>query len=72
MNSTYDLVISLDASSADRMGDVYKPRQHGHLPLAVIDHHATNTNFAAVDWVAQMRQPPRRWSPIWPTCSMCR
>ena len=52
VDGAYDLVISLDASSADRMGDVYKPKKHGEIPLAVIDHHATNTRFGAVNWVA--------------------
>jgi len=52
VDAAFDLIICLDASSADRMGDVYKPKKHSHIPLAVIDHHATNTNFGAVNWVA--------------------
>lgn len=52
VDGAYDLVISLDASSPDRMGDVYKPEKHSQIPLAVIDHHVTNTFFGAVNWVA--------------------
>lgn len=47
----FDLVICLDASSPDRMGTVYRSEEHGHLPLAVIDHHVTNTGFGTVSWV---------------------
>ncbi|MEZ4729177.1 MAG: DHH family phosphoesterase [Caldilineaceae bacterium] len=49
---TYDLLICLDASSADRMGSVFRPQVHGNLPLLVIDHHITNTRFGSVNWVA--------------------
>lgn len=47
----YDLIVCLDASSPDRMGDVYRPESHAALPLAVIDHHVTNTYFGTVNWV---------------------
>lgn len=46
-----DLVISLDSSDAKRMGDIYDARQYGNLPLLVIDHHITNTQFGSVNWV---------------------
>lgn len=49
---TYDLIICLDASSADRMGSVYRPALHSQTPLLVIDHHITNTNFGTLNWVA--------------------
>jgi len=48
----YDLIICLDASSADRMGAVFRPQVHAHLPLLVIDHHVTNTHFGMLNWVA--------------------
>lgn len=47
----YDLVICLDASSRDRMGNVFRQEVHGRLPLLVIDHHVTNTCFGTVNWV---------------------
>lgn len=47
----YDLIICLDASSQDRMGAVYRPAAHTGLPLIVIDHHITNTNFGSINWV---------------------
>ncbi|MBI3958317.1 MAG: DHH family phosphoesterase [Chloroflexi bacterium] len=47
----YDLIICLDASSQDRMGAVYRPAAHGQIPLLVIDHHVTNTNFGSLNWV---------------------
>ena len=46
-----DLVISIDLSSTDRMGEAYDPAQHGNVPLVNIDHHVTNTNFGTVNWV---------------------
>lgn len=47
----YDLIVCLDASSPDRMGAVYRPDQHGTIPLMVIDHHVTNTFFGDFNWV---------------------
>ena len=48
----YDLIICLDASSKDRMGEIYRPVNHDQIPLLVIDHHVTNTLFGDVNWVA--------------------
>lgn len=47
----YDLIVSLDSSSIDRMGSVYCPDFHNHIPLVVIDHHITNTFFGTENWV---------------------
>lgn len=52
VDKPFDLVICLDASSPDRMGDAYNPAVHGNAPLLVIDHHITNTYFGTVNWVA--------------------
>ena len=52
VRSQYDLLIALDASSIDRLGAVYQPEHHDTVPLAVIDHHITNTCFGNVNWVA--------------------
>lgn len=49
---SYDLIVCLDASSADRMGSIYRPDHHAGIPLVVIDHHITNTHFGSVNWVA--------------------
>lgn len=51
VGSNFDLIVSLDASSIDRLGDVYQERKHAGIPLAVIDHHVTNTLFGEVNWV---------------------
>jgi bifunctional oligoribonuclease and PAP phosphatase NrnA len=48
----FDLVISLDGSSPDRMGNAYNSVVHGQVPLLVIDHHVTNTFFGDINWVA--------------------
>lgn len=48
----FELVISVDASSPDRMGNAYNSQVHGLVPLLVIDHHVTNTNFGEINWVA--------------------
>ncbi|MBV7332792.1 DHH family phosphoesterase [Chloroflexi bacterium TSY] len=47
----YDLIVCLDASSADRMGAIYQPQNHATIPLYVIDHHVTNTHFGTINWV---------------------
>lgn len=47
----YDLIICLDASSSDRMGSVYQNKAHEAVPLMVIDHHVTNTQFGDTNWV---------------------
>lgn len=47
----YDLIVALDASSIDRLGDVYHEGKHAGIPLAVIDHHSTNTYYGTVNWV---------------------
>jgi len=49
-DGSYDLVISLDCSDRQRMGNIYNPALHT-LPLLNIDHHVTNTHFGQVNWV---------------------
>lgn len=49
--NSYDLIICLDASSADRMGSIFRPEAHRQVPLLVIDHHITNTRFGTLNWV---------------------
>jgi phosphoesterase RecJ-like protein len=51
VGSIYDLIVCLDMSSQDRMGAVFDPVRHAGIPLAVIDHHVTNTRFGSVNWV---------------------
>ena len=41
----------MDASSLDRLGDVYHEGKLAGVPLVVIDHHITNTYFGTVNWV---------------------
>ena len=48
----FDLVICVDASSPDRMGNAYNGQVHGRAPLLVIDHHITNTLFGDINWIA--------------------
>ena len=47
----YDLIVSLDTSSIDRVGTVYCHDVHCQTPLVVIDHHVTNTFFGTENWV---------------------
>lgn len=49
---SFDAVICVDASSPDRMGNAYNSLVHGSVPLIVIDHHITNTDFGTINWVA--------------------
>ena len=52
IHSRFDLAVSLDLSSPDRMGSAAALIDGARLPLAVIDHHATNTHFGQFHWVA--------------------
>lgn len=51
VGADYDLIVVLDASSTDRMGSIFRPDDHGQIPMLVIDHHVTNTLFGTVNWV---------------------
>jgi bifunctional oligoribonuclease and PAP phosphatase NrnA len=44
-----DLVVSVDCSDRERMGETFAALQH--VPLINIDHHVTNTLFGDVNWV---------------------
>lgn len=75
-----DLVVSIDLSSLDRMGDAYDAGALGHVPLVNIDHHVTNTHFAPIRWVEpkavaaceQVYHLARAFDyPITPTAATC-
>ncbi len=44
-----DLLVSLDASDASRLGSVLTPDDVAGRPLLVIDHHVTNMGFGTVN-----------------------
>ncbi|MFQ5340080.1 MAG: bifunctional oligoribonuclease/PAP phosphatase NrnA [Anaerolineae bacterium] len=46
--TTEDLIISLDAGSLDRLGDLYVADQFARRPVVNVDHHVTNTQFGDV------------------------
>jgi phosphoesterase RecJ-like protein len=46
----FDLVISLDCSDKERLGDAYREEYHA-LPLLNIDHHVTNQYFGTANLV---------------------
>jgi bifunctional oligoribonuclease and PAP phosphatase NrnA len=45
------LYVYLDGSSADRYGPAFDPARFGPRAAIGIDHHATNTNFAPLNYV---------------------
>ncbi len=47
----FDLIVSLDVSDLARLGSIYIPAQHAHLPMVVFDHHITNAGFGSVNVV---------------------
>ncbi len=47
----FDLVIGLDASDPQRLGDPWQRFSQGQTPTIVIDHHVTNLYFGGVNWV---------------------
>lgn len=52
VNAEVDLVVALDSSDPERMGDIYHESAIRSLPLVVIDHHITNTLFGDCNWIA--------------------
>ncbi|GAB4470066.1 MAG: bifunctional oligoribonuclease/PAP phosphatase NrnA [Anaerolineae bacterium] len=48
-----DLVIGLDSSDAERLGQVARPLLSGAVASLNIDHHATNTLYASVNLVQE-------------------
>jgi phosphoesterase RecJ-like protein len=48
---TFDLVVSLDCSDRERMGEIGARQELVDVPLINIDHHVTNLNFGTVNMV---------------------
>lgn len=49
-NSKFDVFVALDCSNLRRTGEVYRVNQE-KKPILNIDHHISNNNFGAVNWV---------------------
>lgn len=49
--TTEDVIVAVDTSDTQRLGDVYDPASDGSVPLVVIDHHVTNTRFGTCNYV---------------------
>jgi phosphoesterase RecJ-like protein len=49
----YDLIVVSDAGDLQRVGRVAREQAElfGRVPMLVIDNHATNVGFGAVDWI---------------------
>lgn len=47
----WDLVVTLDASDAARLGPIFRPEAFAPAPVAVIDHHITNLCFGDLNYV---------------------
>ncbi len=47
----WDAVVALDASDADRLGDLFTPAAYGAAPIIVLDHHVTNLLFGSLNYV---------------------
>ncbi len=50
-DGAWDLVIALDASDAPRLGPVFNAEAFDGTPVVVVDHHVTNLQFGAYNWV---------------------
>lgn len=48
-NADYDLIVGIDSSDLQRLGSVYQPELHKHLPILVFDHHITNTYYGTAN-----------------------
>lgn len=47
----WDVVVALDASDPDRLGDLFAPAEYGQAPIVVLDHHVTNLFFGTLNYV---------------------
>ena len=47
----FDLIISLDCSDLQRLGDAYDPDRLSGIPIINIDHHVTNVSFGDINWI---------------------
>ncbi len=47
----WDVVVGLDASDAPRLGRVFQPAGYGSAPVVILDHHITNLQFGALNYV---------------------
>ncbi len=47
----WDVVVGLDASDAPRLGAVFRPADYGAAPVVILDHHVTNLQFGALNYV---------------------
>ena len=47
----WDVVVALDASDALRLGAPFRPATYGETPIIVLDHHVTNLQFGALNYV---------------------
>ncbi|MBN1639890.1 MAG: DHH family phosphoesterase [Anaerolineae bacterium] len=47
----FDLLVSLDSSDLRRLGHIYEPQILSDVPILNVDHHATNCQFGALNWV---------------------
>ncbi len=52
-DAAYDLLVILDCGSLDRVGEVGARHAElfGRLPRVIIDHHASNAEGGATDWI---------------------
>ena len=50
-NTSFDLIIALDASDESRLGQAYASLSSPRPPVINIDHHITNTHFGAINLV---------------------
>jgi phosphoesterase RecJ-like protein len=51
--AAYDLIVVSDSGDLARVGRIAHehPELFARVPILVIDHHASNTGFGAVDWI---------------------
>ncbi|MGC8782008.1 MAG: DHH family phosphoesterase, partial [Anaerolineae bacterium] len=47
----WDVVVGLDASDAPRLGPAFRPADYGAAPIVILDHHVTNLQFGALNYV---------------------
>ena len=48
---SFDLIVSLDCGDLKRLGLAYDAQAFAGIPIVNIDHHTTNVQFGALNWV---------------------
>jgi phosphoesterase RecJ-like protein len=47
----WEVVVGLDASDPQRLGNAFRPADYGMIPVIILDHHVTNLQFGTLNYI---------------------